>query len=143
MAGSLTELSRSRIRRALSELRDAELLLKNGSFNSSINRSYYAVFHAVRAVEGFHQKGHFVTISKRRRQVIPAALFLTGQDLTPGDPPSLPSMLRVPSSNRKTAEIPAYDNFGKLKNRAGSAILCPKAGDLPRLREKAAEVHAP
>lgn len=50
MAGSLTELSRSRIRRALSELKDAELLLKNGSFNSSINRSYYAVFHAVRAV---------------------------------------------------------------------------------------------
>ena len=50
MAGSLTELSRSRIRRALSELQDAELLLTNGSFNSSINRSYYAVFHAVRAV---------------------------------------------------------------------------------------------
>ena len=50
MAGSLTELSGSRLHRAFSELRDAELLLRNASFNSSINRSYYAVFHAVRAV---------------------------------------------------------------------------------------------
>ena len=61
MAGGLKELCFSRIQRAQRELPDAELLLENGSFHSSINRSYYAIFHAVRAVnalDGFDSSKH-------------------------------------------------------------------------------------
>ena len=57
----MTELARSRIRRAAGDLRDAELLLQNASFNSSISRSYYAIFHAIRAVnalDGFDSSKH-------------------------------------------------------------------------------------
>ena len=50
MAGSLTALSAHRFGRAREELQTAELLLKNANFRSSINRSYYAIFHAIRAV---------------------------------------------------------------------------------------------
>ena len=50
MAGSLTALSAHRFGRAKEELQTAELLLHNASFRSSINRSYYAIFHAIRAV---------------------------------------------------------------------------------------------
>lgn len=52
MAGSLTVLSAHRFGRAREELQTAELLLKNANFRSSINRSYYAIFHAIRAVNG-------------------------------------------------------------------------------------------
>ena len=49
MAGSLTVLSAHRFGRAREELQTAELLLKNANFRSSIKRSYYAIFHAIRA----------------------------------------------------------------------------------------------
>ena len=61
MAGSLTILSAHRFKRAKEELSTAELLLHNANFRSSINRSYYAIFHAMRAVnilEGFDSSKH-------------------------------------------------------------------------------------
>ena len=59
MAGSLTVLSAHRFGRAKEELQTAELLLKNANFRSSINRSYYAIFHAIRAVKHSGVIAHF------------------------------------------------------------------------------------
>jgi len=50
MESSMIELSKYRYKRACEVLNDARLLLKENSFKSSINRSYYAIFHALRAV---------------------------------------------------------------------------------------------
>ena len=61
MAGSLTALSAHRFGRAKEELQTAELLLKNANFLSSINRSYYSIFHVIRAVnalDGFDSSKH-------------------------------------------------------------------------------------
>ena len=61
MAGSLKALSAHRFKRAREELSTAELLLHSTNFRSSISRSYYAIFHAIRAVnalDGFDSSKH-------------------------------------------------------------------------------------
>lgn len=66
MAGSLTALSAHRFKRAKEELSTAELLLRSTNFRSSINRSYYAIFHAIRAInalDGFDSSKHSGVIS--------------------------------------------------------------------------------
>lgn len=50
MAGSITELSKYRYERALEELKNAKDVFDAGSYKLALNRSYYAIFHAMRAV---------------------------------------------------------------------------------------------
>ena len=50
MDGSLSDLSRYRLERAKEDLRTAQDNFENGSYRASVNRSYYAIFHALRAV---------------------------------------------------------------------------------------------
>ncbi len=50
MEGSLKDLSAYRLARAKEDLETAADNLANGRFRASVNRSYYAVFHALRAV---------------------------------------------------------------------------------------------
>ena len=61
MAGSLKDLARYRFEKAQEQIKVAELLLENGSLNDSMNRAYYAIFHAIRAVnalDGFDSSKH-------------------------------------------------------------------------------------
>ena len=50
MEGSVIDLSKYRLARAKEDLETAEDNLVNGKYRASINRSYYAVFHALRAI---------------------------------------------------------------------------------------------
>lgn len=78
MAGSLTELSAHRFNRAKEELQTAELLMKNESYRQSINRSYYAIFHAVRAVnalDGFDSSKHSGVIAHFNQQYVKTGVF--------------------------------------------------------------------
>lgn len=50
MEGSIKELVSHRISRAEEDLATSKLLLDDGSYRISLNRSYYAIFHAIRAV---------------------------------------------------------------------------------------------
>lgn len=50
MAGSVAELSKYRYERALEDLKSAREVLNAESYKLSLNRSYYAIFHAMRAV---------------------------------------------------------------------------------------------
>ena len=73
MAGSLRELSAHRFHRATEELATAQLLLKNKMFRPSINRSYYSIFHAIRAVnalDGFDSSKHSGVISHFNQQYV-------------------------------------------------------------------------
>lgn len=71
-------LSGYRLNRA-SELLDAsELLLDSGHLKDSVNRSYYAMFSALRAVlaiDGFDAKKHYGVISEFRRLYIKTGIF--------------------------------------------------------------------
>ena len=50
MAGSIVELSKYRYERALEDLKNAKEVFNSGSDKLALNRSYYAIFHAMRAV---------------------------------------------------------------------------------------------
>lgn len=50
MAGSIAELSKYRYERSLEDLKNAKDVFATGSYKLALNRSYYAIFHAMRAV---------------------------------------------------------------------------------------------
>ena len=44
------DLSRYRLKRAQEDLETAKLNYENGMYKAAVNRTYYAIFHAIRAV---------------------------------------------------------------------------------------------
>lgn len=50
MAGSVKDLSKYRFERCSEELENSKILLDAGKFKLSLNRSYYSIFHGMRAV---------------------------------------------------------------------------------------------
>ena len=73
-------LSNARFLHAQECLESAELLLENGNYKSVANRSYYAIFHAMRAVlafDGIDMKHHSGIISEFRRLYIKTGVFDT------------------------------------------------------------------
>ena len=55
MEGSIIDLSKYRYEAALDDLDTAKVLLRDGKFKASVNRSYYAIFHALRSVTALDQ----------------------------------------------------------------------------------------
>lgn len=75
---SMIELSKYRFKRAQEILEDAKILLNEKSFASSVNRSYYAIFHALRAVtalDGFDSSKHSGVISYINRNYVKEGIF--------------------------------------------------------------------
>ena len=73
-------LSNVRYDHALECLNAAKSLLKDGNYKSSANRSYYAIFHAMRAVLAFDEidmKHHSGIISEFRKLYIKTGVFDT------------------------------------------------------------------
>nr|WP_305182823.1 HEPN domain-containing protein [uncultured Schaedlerella sp.] len=78
MESSLKELSRYRFDCACEDLNDAKLLLDAKSFKSSVNRSYYAIFHALRAVialDGFDTSKHSGVIAYVNKNYVKEGIF--------------------------------------------------------------------
>lgn len=50
MGGSLSDLSKYRYERASEELDNAKVMLDSGKYKLALNRSYYSIFHGMRAV---------------------------------------------------------------------------------------------
>ncbi len=71
-------LSQARMEHAAECLSAADSLLASGSYKSAANRSYYAVFHAMRAVLAFDEidmKKHSGVIAEFRRLYIKTGIF--------------------------------------------------------------------
>ena len=71
-------MSRYRLERAAEELDISRHLLASGNYNASANRSYYAIFHALRAVlalDGFDAKKHSSIISHFNRNYVKPGVF--------------------------------------------------------------------
>lgn len=67
MESGIIDLSKYRLDTAKSNLNTAKLLYEAKDFKSSVNRSYYAIFHALRAVlalDGFDSKKHSGIIAR-------------------------------------------------------------------------------
>ena len=50
MEGSVTSLSKYRLLKSKEDLSTAKSNYHEGSYRASVNRSYYAIFHALRAI---------------------------------------------------------------------------------------------
>ncbi len=73
-------LSNARYLHAEECLDAARLLLEGGNYKSAANRSYYAIFHAMRSVlafDGIDMKHHSGIISEFRRLYIKTGVFDT------------------------------------------------------------------
>lgn len=71
-------LSNARYTHAQECLESANLLLENGNYKSAANRSYYAIFHAMRSVlafDGIDMKHHSGIISEFRKLYIKTGIF--------------------------------------------------------------------
>ncbi len=71
-------LSKARLSNAKECLADAKLLADNGSYKSLANRSYYAIFHAMRSVlalDEFDSKKHSGIIAEFQRLYIKTGIF--------------------------------------------------------------------
>ena len=74
------ELSQMQLQRAGELLTEAAALISFGAHNSSVNRSYYAAFHAMKAVEAldnYDSKRHSGVIQHFRQKYIKTGIFTT------------------------------------------------------------------
>ena len=73
-----TELSKWRLEKAKKSLAESQNGILNESYEVAANRSYYAVFHAIRsllALEGIDFKKHSAVISHFRQHYIKTKVF--------------------------------------------------------------------
>ncbi|HHV75427.1 MAG TPA: HEPN domain-containing protein [Thermoanaerobacterium sp.] len=74
----IKELALYRIEKAKMDLEASKILFDNGLYSQSLNRSYYSIFHAVRAVLAFEQfdsKKHSGIIAYFNRHFINTGIF--------------------------------------------------------------------
>ena len=101
MAGGLKDFSAHRYLRAREEINTAKLLLDNKNYRSSLNRSYYALFHAIRAVnalDGFDSSKHSGVIAHFNQFYVKTGIFDSGTS----------SIIRHASVMREQAD---YDDY--------------------------------
>ena len=113
MESSLTELSRYRYETSLEDLEDARIMLRNGRYKNALNRAYYAIFHAIRAVlalDGFDSSKHSGVI----------AFFYFFYVKTEVFPKELSKVIRAASENREKADY--LDFFIASKEEAEKQI---------------------
>ena len=78
MESGLIELSKYRFQCACEDLNDAKILIDAGSFKSSVNRSYYAIFHMLRAItalDHFDASKHSAIIAYVNRMYVKEGIF--------------------------------------------------------------------
>lgn len=74
----MIQLAQYRLQRAKEVYSDSEALMNQKRFASSVNRSYYAIFHALRAVtalDGFDSSKHSGIISYMNREYVKTGIF--------------------------------------------------------------------
>ena len=112
MESSVKELASHRINRAFEDLEVAKKLLDDGSYRISLNRSYYAIFHAIRAInslEGFDSSKHSGVISFFNLHYIKTGIF----------DKSLSQIIRKASKYREQAD---YEDFFDANEEDASEV---------------------
>ena len=73
MQPEIIDLSRYRMEKAKADMAASEILLNEGLFDQSLNRSYYAIFHSVRsllALDQFDSRKHSGIIAYFNRNYV-------------------------------------------------------------------------
>ena len=78
MESRIKDLSKYRYECAQEALQDARIMYREGRYKNALNRGYYAVFHAVRAVnalDGFDSSKHSGVISHFNQNYVKSGVF--------------------------------------------------------------------
>ncbi|MCF0128259.1 MAG: HEPN domain-containing protein [Pseudobutyrivibrio sp.] len=78
MEGSVIDLSKYRLAQAQEALSDSQKLFDAGSYKASVNRSYYAIFHSLRAVtalDEFDSSKHSGVIAFFNKEYVKTGIF--------------------------------------------------------------------
>ena len=78
MDSSVVDLSKYRFQNATEDLEASKLLLNEGRVRQSVNRSYYAIFHSLRAItalDQFDSRKHSGIIAYFNRTYVKAGVF--------------------------------------------------------------------
>ena len=116
MESSMRELSKYRFETCQEDLYDAKLMLENGRYKNALNRGYYAIFHAIRAVnalDGFDSSKHSGVIAHFNKEYVKNEVF----------PKEVSRIIREASEKREKADyldffIASKDEAEKQVNRA-------------------------
>ncbi len=76
--GSIGDLVRYRIETAKSDLKSADILVKEGEYRGANNRAYYAIYHAISAIhalDGKSYKRHKDTLANFNRDYVKTEIF--------------------------------------------------------------------
>lgn len=97
METHIKELSKYRSETSVENLEDAKLMYDNGRYKNALNRAYYSIFHAMRAVNainGFDSSKHSGVIAFFNQNYIKEEIF----------PKSMSKIIAQASSNREKAD---------------------------------------
>ena len=113
MEGTIEELSKYRFETSIEALNDAKLMYDNERYKNALNRAYYSIFHAIRAVnalDGYDSSKHSGVISYFNQNYVKENIF----------PKELSKIIRLASENREKADY--LDFFIASKNEAEKQI---------------------
>lgn len=113
MEGTIEELSKYRFETSIEALNDARLMYENERYKNALNRAYYAIFHAIRAVnalDGYDSSKHSGVIAFFNQNYVKEGIF----------PKELSKIIRLASENREKADY--LDFFIASKNEAEKQI---------------------
>lgn len=113
MEGRIEDLSKYRYEASKEALEDAKLMYKNGRYKNALNRAYYAIFHAIRAVntlDGFDSSKHSGVIAYFNKNYVKEGIF----------PKDLSRIIRAAAENREKADY--WDFYTASKSEAEKQI---------------------
>ena len=108
------ELSKYRFETSLEALSDAKIMYENERYKNTLNRAYYAIFHAIRAVNalsGFDSSKHSGVIAYFNQNYVRDGVFSK----------ELSKIIKMASENREKADY--LDFFIASKEEAERQIL--------------------
>ncbi len=76
--GSIDDLVRYRVETAKSDLKSANILVKEGEYRGANNRAYYAIYHAISAVQALDGKSfkrHKDTLANFNKDYVKTEIF--------------------------------------------------------------------
>lgn len=97
MEGSIKALSKYRFESSREALADARIMFDNGRYKNALNRAYYAIFHAMRAVnslKGFDSSKHSGVIAFFNQTYVKEGIF----------PKEMSKIIRNASESREQAD---------------------------------------
>ncbi len=113
MENAVKDLSKYRYETGVENLTDAKIMFDNGRYKNALNRAYYSMFHAIRAVcalDGFDSSKHSGVISYFNQNYVKTEIFQK----------EMSKLIRYASENREKADY--LDFFVASKEEAEKQI---------------------